>query len=221
MLFKLGRSYLNRNESRRDEAREAPASKQEEEIETISVEEVTIEDVIVDDVTDEDLQSWTKNKLRGFKRAGPESRAEKKTENNATPKSSSTTGTKNGPSGKPSTTGMVASSETSPNQSNEADERRSGKTLYCHFYSNLGKCVFEERTGAKCKFEHKEAPMCPFGTSCGRNKCMYKHPNMAGRRNMNPNFLEQNSGYNHQMNPWPMMNPWLALNPNMYSNPAL
>ena len=92
---------MNRNISRKDEAREENANKPEEEIETVSVEEVTVEEVIVDDVSDEDLQSWIKSKMRGFKRAGPATRAEKKIDNKAPPKFSSTTGT----NVKPSTTG--------------------------------------------------------------------------------------------------------------------
>ena len=30
---------------------------------------------------------------------------------------------------------------------------------YCHHFVNQGICRYEERTGEKCKFEHKMAPM--------------------------------------------------------------
>ena len=56
----------------------------------------------------------------------------------------------------------------------------------------------------------REAPMCSHGMSCSRTKCMYKHPNTAGRRTP---FLGQNIGFNQNVNPWQMMTPWWNMSP--------
>lgn len=189
VLFKLGRSYINRKEDKANEAVEEPVEHLKDNAESIAVEEVI-------EITEDNLQDWTKNKLRGFKRTGPATYAEKVKE----PKTSQT-----------NTKKQVTSSERSPspstpNSTTGEKGAKKGRTLYCHFFSNHGKCPYEERTGEKCKFVHdREAPMCSNGMSCSRTKCMFKHPNTAGRR---APFLGQNIGFNQNLNPWQMMNPW-------------
>ena len=74
---------------------------------------------------------------------------------------------------------------------------------YCHYYVNTGKCTFEAKTGKKCKFEHKRAPMCIFGINCARPKCQFSHPNING----NGNFLGTRSLNN--LMPWQIINPWM------------
>ena len=87
---------------------------------------------------------------------------------------------------------------------------------FCHYFTNFGKCFYEEKTGRKCRFEHTVAPMCQSGIACSRPKCMYTHPNMDGR---NEAFLGRSSGMQNAA-PWPQMmnqfmNPWkfLSMNP--------
>ena len=36
------------------------------------------------------------------------------------------------------------------------EQRRSPR--HCHYFSNYGKCLYEERTERRCKFDHKKAP---------------------------------------------------------------
>ena len=61
VLFKLGRSYINKKEkhppTETEDKNTDNKSSREDEIETVSVEEITIEEV-----TEEDLQSWKKKK---------------------------------------------------------------------------------------------------------------------------------------------------------------
>ena len=90
---------------------------------------------------------------------------------------------------------------------------------YCHYFTNYGKCFFEEKTGNRCRFEHKTAPMCQRGAACNRTKCMFTHPNLEGR---NYHFLGR-SGSMNNVNPWgqqqmmsPFMNPWGMMNMNPF-----
>ena len=166
----------------------------------------------------EDLEKWTQNKMKGFKRAGPTEAATRKTDSKPSPpvmkKSSPAAGSS------PSVENSANKSSGNANQVKENADRGSRRILYCHYFSNFGKCNFEQRTGATCKFEHKGAPMCQNGTACQRTKCMYKHPNVGGIRPTNP-FLEQNKSHSQSFNPWQfqMMNPWLNQNQNQFPNP--
>ena len=94
-------------------------------------------------------------------------------------------------------------------KSDRHDEAQSRR--YCHFYSNTGQCDYESRTGLKCKFSHKKAPMCRLGTSCNRSKCMFSHPKV------NNDFLSRQVNMMQMMNPWQIgntVNPWLCqINP--------
>ena len=78
-----------------------------------------------------------------------------------------------------------------------------GRVRYCHYFSNFGKCTYEENSEKTCRFEHsKSPPMCQSGTSCSRPKCMYKHPTIP----KSSSFLTSN--YPYPINPWQMMTPW-------------
>ena len=207
VLFKLGRSYINRKEKPdKEEKKETPKTPEE------TVETVTIEDAIDED----DLQTWTKNKFRGFKRANPTAPSAKNGNSNSEekktlPKQGGNQGTSPASENVPSPP-TASSTITQPRRS----ENEGGRILYCHYFSNFGKCLFEEKTGAACRFEHKAAPVCQSGTACKRTKCMYKHPNTDGVSMKNP-FLDQNRGFSQHINPWQMMSPWI--NPNQFMNP--
>ena len=201
VLFKLGRGYINKHEKKQHDN---PITTEDNpnEIETVHIEEITLDEN--EDVTNEDLQGWTKNKLRGFKRSSPTTMAEKLSHNNN--KNSDKGGGKVHPR-KPNTP-SPESSQSPPEKNDPMAER----PRFCHYYSNFGKCVYEERTGNTCRFLHAEAPMCQRGTSCTRNKCMYKHPIIAGRRD---SFLDRRPGRGSTQNPgnlnphpWMMINPW-------------
>ena len=230
ILFKLGRSYINRREnyeiqSTKNKENEVPAST-EEDIETVDIEEIT----------EEDLNAWTQNKFRGFRRVGPAKSAERYTNTNSKSRLPAATKTTSraasGPSGTTSATSppppSTSSGTNSPPTASPPDpltqtitsdsegpmKRRPGRVLYCHYFSNTGRCPYEERTGATCRFEHKDAPMCSKGMSCNRAKCMFKHPNLAGQSPQSPHFLDRHSGPIHQINPWQLMSLWWIQGPN-------
>ena len=88
------------------------------------------------------------------------------------------------------------------------------KVSYCHFFSNFGKCNFEDKNGRKCKFSHEKAPLCNFDGKCNRQKCMYAHSRANQQQKqspqMNPNqnpFLDQGAFF--PTNPWEMMSAFL------------
>ena len=94
------------------------------------------------------------------------------------------------------------------------------KVAYCHYFSNYGRCSYEERTGLSCKYEHKKnAPVCHDGISCSRIKCMFKHPNSAA---MKTSFLDRNIPSTQPTNPippWQMVFPWWGqLHPHQQSS---
>ena len=197
----------------------APPRRKEKEAETDIIEVETID---VEGVVDEDLVTWTKNKFRGFKRASPSTPAIEKT----SPKPSVNKDKKNlSNNDETSSSSSSPSSVTPPPTSSENiatagnQQFQSGRIQYRHFFSKFGKCFFEERTGAPCRFVHQPAPLCQSGTACRRNRCMYTHPNMAGRNN----FLGKNTTPQMNMNPWPMMqqmnfrNPWNMNLPNPWN----
>ena len=200
VLFKLGRSYINCAKKSANESNEQ--KEKTNDAENIEV----IED---NDDNIEDLQAWTQNKMRGFKRVNPSSpptagpKPAPKADPSRPPPPSST-----------SSPGTTASAPSTPDtaQTHETDSQYRGK--YCHFFVNTGKCNYEQRTGQKCKFEHKSAPMCNFGISCNRPKCMFTHPNVNG----NSPFLGQMRGFSPMVNPWQMTNPWMVPQPNQYQN---
>ena len=223
VLFKLGRSYINRKESSvNTEKREKPNEAKEDDIET-----VTIEDVIDDD---SDLNGRTQNKMRGFKRTGPATASSANRNNPKPPQPKKPTTTPAPPPNTSDSTGGRPPAPHAPPRISESNggspstssftgqqtrrDREHARVLYCHYFYNYGKCLFEERTGGTCRFEHKAAPVCQSGMACQRKKCMYKHPNTGG---MNT-FLDQNK-VTQNVNPWQMqmMNPWI--NSNQFPSP--
>ena len=197
ILFKLGKSYLER-------------STNHEEVNNV-VEDNEIE--VIEDPSNENedgpLKSWSTNKLRGFKRVGPAATAEtvkpkpvpvisaKKTPVDlvkAVTALDTTRGSNKNNISPPPTIDLPVS-ETMP--------KRDTRTRYCHYFSNWGRCDYEEKTGNKCKFEHGAAPMCNNGINCSRSKCMYSHPNP------NSSFLMKGRGFNPILQPWQVMNPWI------------
>ena len=216
ILFKLGRSYLNRNTST-NKNEERNEENEEDEIEVIEEEADNIES----------LQEWTKNKMRGYKRGNPASKATSQGPSKELPKSkpSATPNIppkKGGGASKSKPTQPINSGnrsqnpteDNSPNPTNHptppesqveaGEDRFRGK--YCHYFVNQGRCNFEERSGFKCRFEHKAAPMCNFGANCSRTKCMFSHPKLTGGNNT---FLGNTRGFTPIPNPWQMINPWM------------
>ena len=198
ILFKLGRSYITKNENKNPTV-DAPTD--------ATVEPEKNENIASTDDNIDDLQGWTKTKLRGFKRVTPSSHPEPVKEKPApsVPKrgtqSNDNTGRRVPPPSVPAT--IPASPSPHHGQESQNYERKQ----YCHHYVNQGRCIFEEKTGDKCRFLHEEAPMCRSGFNCNRSRCMYKHPNVGGNTGGNTGFLDR------MTNPWPMMNPWLNQTP--------
>ena len=212
ILFKLGRSYLNNAENKKKN------EGQREVDETEKIERATVEDREETEEV-ENLQEWTKNKLRGFKRVNPSEAAKRQGTNSHTQKQTRaevhppprSTTTTTSPHVTPRTTSPAGNGTVAPNDIDISEaEDNVYRGRFCHFFVNKGGCTFEERTGQKCKYEHREAPMCNFGSNCSRSKCMFSHPKNTGNPNQN-NFLGQ------MMNPW--MNPWMSQNQNPWSMP--
>ena len=200
VLFKLGRSYLNNSKA------EGPGKAND-----VKVKQTEKDDDIEEIVN---LENWTKNKLRGFKRVDPTTSA---SASKQPPQPKQTTNGQNKSKTRaeihqetePSTPVPAAAPERVDDPPNDSYE---GK--FCHFYVNKGYCQYEDRTGQKCRFEHTQAPMCNSGSNCTRFKCMFSHPKASGNSNQgNQNFLGP------MMNSWPMMNPWMNQTPNPWSMP--
>ena len=205
VLFKLGRSYINNSKQQETSKKETNSAGTEEEE----------ADLIIDEEDDiENLEEWTKSKMRGFRRVDPTKPSTKSkpsinpsakpnkpskpfsTEDAGTPRSTAATGTRT-----PIRKDVI-----------EANPFR-GK--FCHYFVNHGNCKYEERTGEKCKFEHKQAPMCNYGISCTRIKCMFTHPKVPGsQKSQNNNFLGQ------MMPQWNVPNPWMTQTPNPWNVPS-
>ena len=160
--------------------------------------------------------------MRGFRRVDPSQPASKNTGKNETaanPSKEEEARRLRAPGGSHPTTGTPPTPPTirnPPTMAPPADGSRGDndnddsvyKGKYCHFFVNQGNCTYSERTGYKCRYEHKKAPMCNFGTSCSRTKCMYSHPKIPGTQTAQtaqtaPHFLGQ------MMSPWNMVNPWI------------
>ena len=213
VLFKLGRSYLNNTKSEQEKA----AIKNKEVTEAskhTEIEEVTIVDEKESENLD-DLQAWSVSKMRGFKRVNPASNPKPNSPSKSGPsripnnnKQKETHDTPNySASGAGSEVPKYVAGSSTHEQTGDGFSNGSQRERYCHYFVNEGKCHYEERTGLKCKFIHKVAPMCNFGMRCARKKCMYSHPKFAGTNNhfLGKNYPMTNSG----MNIWQMMNPWL------------
>ena len=150
--------------------------------------------------------------MRGFKRVDPtKPTTVKKTMK--TNKSQTKADVHHPPKSQPPPKPSSPSPEASSGKERDFENPEVYRGRYYHYFVNEGSCHFEERTGRKCQYEHKQAPMCNFGTSCTRLKCMYSHPKVP--RN-NQSFLGQT------LNPWQMMNPWMSQHqqPSPWSMPS-
>ena len=228
ILFKLGRSYIDRVDPVNSKARtDKPDQRTTPEGDHV-VEEPEPE---TESENLENLSAWSTNKYRGFRRVSPTSKAEpKKVKENSstsppTRASPNPRGSPPAPEARPGQGPATTVNERLQNlaRNSYSDNGDSPRSIqYCHFFTNYGKCNFEEKTGYKCKFEHKVAPMCQNGTACNRIKCMYTHPNSGGR---NTAFLERSSEHNN-MSPWqsmmnPLMNPWNLMTMNPFQNQTM
>ena len=217
VLFKLGRSYINNSRKVNKTEHINVQAAQEDEIEVLPNEE--------DADNLEDLQAWSVNKMRGFKRVTPASNpTPKERVPPVNPKTVKVNGTQErapaptpAPAPPTQTTRQDTTATTLTSTATVVENRN--EIQYCHYFVNRGSCRFEERTGLKCRFEHSVAPMCTFGSSCTRHKCMYSHPKLTAPNNT---FLGQRVP---MMNPWqlPMMNPWMQnsqtqFSPNPWNN---
>ena len=163
ILFKLGRSYIENTRNTKEDTKDKnnKQTSGEEDIEVIEEEEENLES----------LNAWTKSKMRGFKRVNPSAPPSPSSNVPNPPQAPKPAQKANAP---PTSERRASERE----RTSEDENRYSGK--YCHFFVNTGNCRYEERTGQKCKFEHKKAPMCNFGTNCSRPKCMFAHPRVNG-----------------------------------------
>ena len=208
VLFKLGRSYLNNTKHDQEKAAVIEASKPKE------IEVVAIVDEKESENLDE-LQAWSVSKMRGFKRVNPASNPKHNSPSKSGPSRISNTSKQKENQDRPNFSSSETGSRTPTSNVASSSYEQTGnvssngfrRERYCHYFVNEGKCHYEDRTGLKCKFVHKVAPMCNFGMSCTRKKCMYSHPKLAGTNN---HFLDKNYPMmNPGMNIWQMMNPWM------------
>lgn len=174
ILFKLGKSYLEKSNNTNK------INKSPEDPDIIEV----LEDDEVEKTTNDDMMELVKNKLSGYRKGNPATQFVPNT-NTKIPKQIG----KN--SAKPNTKTKHS------DEDEDEEEKKKTKDNYCHYFVNWGRCTYEQRTGVKCKYDHKKAPDCKFGSGCKRSKCQYFH------RKTEP-FLGV-----HRMQPYsPWQNPW-------------
>ena len=203
ILFKLGKSYLEKNNNTNK------TNKSPEDPDIIEV----LEDDEVEKTTKDDLMKLAKNKLSGFRKGNP--------------------ATQSVPNIKTKIPEQIGKNNTKTNTKTkhpdkDEEEKQKTKDNYCHYFVNWGRCSFEQRTGEKCKFDHKKAPDCKFGSGCKRTKCQYFHRKtqpFLGMHQMQPPWKNpwkvpqtipqtwQNQGRNRhipawQINPWATPMPW-------------
>ena len=156
ILFKLGRGYIDRTEPRQHNAQQSAAPKNDETVETEAGVNETDES--------EDLSAWASNKFRGFRRVSPTTTAQPSNASPAPPPGLGSNPTPPNQSAPPAPSNPVtppinerlqriAMDEPAPN----VDMDVNGTIQYCHFFTNYGKCKFEEKTGNKCRFQQKVA----------------------------------------------------------------
>ena len=193
VVYKLGRSYLNRFEgldkankisakSSHDISRDTSESRSGNgnEIELLN----DVEEVTDSSDTQQNVNPWAKSKLRGFVRNNRSESPETSVRQNSIHEASNN---------------RVNERRNSASEQNSR-KRTDSNVAYCHYFSNYGRCLYEESSKNKCRFEHKvNAPLCKSGTSCNRHKCMYKHPTSATG---NSSFLGSNSNIMFSIPPW-------------------
>ena len=213
ILFKLGRGYIDRIEPRKDN--DTPV---------ITVEKEKNDEVETPDDDIECLTAWATNKYRGFKRVSPTASSLRSKGPPTTSPGAATTPRpdQSSPSSPGPSTAQLSVNERLQNLAKNNPTTRpnpdvNGQPQYCHFFTNYGRCNFEEKTGKRCKFLHKTAPMCKKGLSCTRTRCMFTHPNTGGQ---NSPFLGTGTQFQNNQTPWlqvmnPFSNPlnFMAMNP--------
>ena len=221
ILFKLGRSYITKAESANTNSNESVSEQTTNPTQERQEPEPRIEEEMASNNL-EDLGSWMMNKSRGFKRVSPSANSQPTSRPQTTSGSTSSPGTPGSVSSVPGATSRasltvnerlerIARNNPTSNDTIPSNPTPEERRQYCHYFSNFGKCNYEARTGRKCQFEHRVAPMCQRGTACSRTKCMYTHPNMGGRNDstfLGRNMTPYQSMMNPFMNPWGMMNPF-------------
>ena len=216
VLFKLGRSYINRKETLEN------SENTEKEVIKETTAKGNDEIEVIEEYNVDDLSTWTQNKLRGFKRTNPGATPVKNVNSkpnriNGYTKGGVNPNRKSFPTTSPVSPTSSPSSPTpppTPKPTSSADTRTTGPPRFCHYYVNYGQCSYEERTGEKCKFEHRKAPMCNSGISCTKTKCMFMHPKTSENHNRN-NFLGQ------IIHPWNIINPWMNQMQNSWNIPPM
>ena len=210
VLFKLGKAYIESRQISKDN----PVDRKDSNNQHDNTQSHTDDIVVLEDVSDEvhGDQQWQTQKFRGFRKSTIQNPTAPVSSMNLTTVSEqgSSNGTERRDNDRQPPTGDREVSE--PDESSEvksSTEIRRGQ--YCHFYSNYGKCNYEEKTKRQCRFEHSsKVPMCSNGISCTRQRCMYKHPKPQGRTG----FLGMQAGNSHNLNGWqfqpqPWVQPWL------------
>ena len=189
ILFKLGKSYLDQGKTEKNKSNKGNKNQTAENPDVIKV---LAEDEI--DLTMEDMITLSKNKISGYRKGNPSTQAipnsSKKDDSRKVPVPSDKINRKQ-PDAK--------------EDSMSEKEKQKTKDNFCHYFVNFGRCTFERRTGEKCKFEHKLAPECRYGSACKRNKCQYFHQKsqpFLGRH--------QAESYPRWKTPW--LSPWQTSN---------
>ena len=180
VLYKLGRSYLDRNDQTVNN-NESPFSPS-----IIGSTEKTIEN------RNEKAAggTWTGEKLRGFKKSN--------TANSATSHPDVTDNE--------SAVDNVETVIDNTDSVTQAECMERGRI--CHYFANTGQCRYEDRTGLKCKFIHKtrpstqKIPMCQYGINCRKLRCTLSHPRV------NRTWNNSGGGFLGNMNGMQDMNPW-------------
>ena len=147
--------------------------------ENIENEEVIEIDGEQTDVNLESLEAWTTKKLRGFKHANRAVMGDASVRTNLPVNGARNQKQRSPPSPSPPAS-LVPSPATSPDTptapqaeiSQPEKENVEFPNKYCHYFVNMGRCNYEERTGKQCKFLHKKAPLCRIGMNCSRFKCL-------------------------------------------------
>jgi hypothetical protein len=135
------------------------------------------------------VNSTVNNQKTGFRRAGPATYAEKVNQHPT----------------KKANTEKEKDNNAKVNTSPFEKKATNANEKYCHFFSNFGRCHFEETAGRKCRFSHRKAPVCKYDGACNRNKCMFTHvqqmtPPGHPLPPQQPSFLQP--GYQPPMSPW-------------------
>ena len=212
ILYKLSKSYIDNKSNTTDS--NTSLLNRDVDPGTIEVVEVVESDNRCQTQVSANANSWQTTNLRGFKR-----------KNNSPSHPTH-------PEETEQSIPVRSKSSHDENPVSEVDhhtpvDERSTPVRYCHYFSKTGRCDYEERSGLKCKFTHKQAPMCHFGTNCPRQKCMFTHPQtrpiLRSTNNLNDrSFLGTMRNTNQLQNPWQnqnlQLNHWQ--NQNQQLNPS-